>query len=132
MPKLLDSLSLHIFLLRRKLWKVTHCVGMSKSSEQGASKWNTALNAVFALLSSNRGFTPLPLVYTESAGRYTCPNTINLDGHSQKDVSVSVPRDIVRQVTQDLTDKCLSRLIGGIVYVRLGEYVQCFDEPGCL
>ncbi|KAL8935009.1 MAG: hypothetical protein Q9216_005629 [Gyalolechia sp. 2 TL-2023] len=89
----------------------------------------TGLNTVFALRSSNRGFTQLPLTYTEPAGRYSCAITIDLDGHSQNDVTVSIPWDVVRQVTQDLIDECASRHTGGIITYGLGNTFNALVNP---
>lgn len=89
----------------------------------------TGLNSVFASQSSNRGFTQLPLTYIGSAGRRSCVITIDLDGHSQNDVTVTVPWDVVRQVIQALIDRCASRMIGGMITYGLGNTLNALINP---
>ncbi|KAI4185015.1 MAG: hypothetical protein L6R41_004387 [Letrouitia leprolyta] len=89
----------------------------------------TGLNTVFSLHSSNPGVTQLPRRYTEPAGRLSCTITVDLDGHSQNDVTISVPWDVLRQVTQDLIDKCASRHLGGAITYGLGNTLDALVNP---
>ena len=89
----------------------------------------TGLISIFTTQSSARGLTRVPLIFTASARRSLCVITIDLDGHSQNEDTVTVPWDVVRQVTQALIDKCASRSISGIITYGLGTTLNALMTP---
>ena len=55
----------------------------------------------------------LPLRYVDNAAKPICVITVELEGHSQSDVSVTISYDMIRNIAINVKENCVHRLTWG-------------------
>ena len=78
-------------------------------------------------------YITVPLRYADSNPHPSCAITIDLDGHSTKDVLVSVPWDSIRNISRSIIDDCVeNRGIGGWETFGLKQAFDAVINPSFL
>ena len=80
-------------------------------------------------LATSNNYVQVPDAYSNSESNPQCTITIDLDGHSKDSVSVTVPWDVVREMTQDLILRCVTGQTGGMMTYGIAGTIERLLEP---
>lgn len=78
---------------------------------------------------STNNYVQVPDAYSDNDANPLCTITIDLDGHSENDVFVLVPYDVIKEMTENLISKCVTEQMGGMMTYGMAGTLNTLLEP---